>query len=264
VSDWLATIILGVIEGVTEFIPVSSTGHLLLAEKWLGVTRSELFLVVIQCAAVIAVLPLFPNRLYKFFFEFREKDTRDYLLKIFSTFFLTAIGGLVLDKSGWKLDKAPVPIALALVIGGIAFIAIETFLRGKKLTDHITWAVVIAVALGQLLAGVFPGTSRSGATILFALLLGLGRPAATEFSFLVGVPTMLAKGGWEILREFRHISATGPTEDWTQLTLGCVVSAIVSFLCVKWLLRYVQTHTFTAFGWYRIGIGIVILVMMRG
>ena len=112
-TDWLSTLIFGVVEGVTEFIPVSSTGHLLLTEKFLGTHRSDLFLVVIQCAAVLAVLPLFPQRLYKFFFEFSEKETRDYLLKIFAAFFITAVGGLAIKKAGLKLDHAPLPIAAA-------------------------------------------------------------------------------------------------------------------------------------------------------
>jgi undecaprenyl-diphosphatase len=263
VPDWLATILLGLIEGVTEFIPVSSTGHLLLAEKFLHVQRSDLFLIVIQCAAVLAVLPLFPRRLYQFVFEWRERETQDYLLKIFAAFFITGSVGLLLDRAGFELADAPVPIAIALLAGGLAFLAIEFHLRGQKLTATITWPVVLAVALGQLIAGVFPGTSRSGATILLALLLGLSRPAATEFSFLVGIPTMLAAGGLKIFKALRHPAPGTASEDWGMLLLGCVVAAVVSFLCVKWLLRYVQTHSFTAFGWYRIILGIVILVLAR-
>ena len=261
--DWIVVIILGIVEGITEFIPVSSTGHLLVTEKLLHVSKSDLFNIVIQCGAVIAVLPLFRERIYKFIFELREKQNLDYLIKILVAFGITGAVGFVLDKKGFKLPESPLPIAMALLIGGVAFLAVEFFLRGKKCSDQITWTIAIAVAVGQLIAGTCPGTSRSGATIVFCLLLGLSRPAATEFSFLVGIPTMLAAGGWKILKEFRHHNPLAPKEDWAMLLLAAVVAAVVSFIAVKWLLRYVQSHTFNAFGWYRIAIGVVILVAMR-
>jgi undecaprenyl-diphosphatase len=261
--DWIITVILGVIEGITEFIPVSSTGHLLVAEHFLKVHESDLFNIVIQCGAVIAVLPLFPQRLYKFVFEWRQKETRDYLLKILTAFVITGAVGFTLDKRGFRLEENPVPIAWALLIGGVAFIVIEWWLRGKKLSDEITWAVAVAVAAGQLLAAVFPGSSRSGSTIMLALLLGLNRPAATEFSFLVGIPTMLAAGGWKILGAFRHPVAGAPKEHWGMVLLATAIAAVVSFIAVKWLLRYIQTHTFNVFGWYRIALAIAIFLLMR-
>ncbi|MGH7952633.1 MAG: undecaprenyl-diphosphate phosphatase, partial [Limisphaerales bacterium] len=240
---WLVIVILGIIEGITEFIPVSSTGHLLIAEHWLP-RQSDLFNVVIQCGAVIAVLPLFPQRLYKFVFELGDKETQRYLLKLLTAFIITCIGGFIIDKKGFKLPEQLAPIAWALLAGGIAFIAIEIFLRGKKLSNEVTWTIAVAVGIGQLIAAVFPGASRSGTTILFCLLLGLNRPAATEFSFLVGIPTMLAAGGWEILKKVRHPVAGAPSEHCGMVALGFLVAAIFSFFVVKWLLRYVQTHTF--------------------
>jgi undecaprenyl-diphosphatase len=258
--DWIAVVILGIVEGITEFIPVSSTGHLLLAEHLLKVHESKLFNIVIQCGAVIAILPLFPQRLYKFVFELRQKETQDYLWKILVAFAITGVVGLVLDKKGYKLEDNPVPIAWALLIGGIAFLAIEWWLRGKKLSNEITWPIVFAVAGGQLLAAIFPGSSRSGSTILLALLLGLSRPAATEFSFLVGIPTMLAAGAWSIFKALHHPPVGAPPESWGLLLLATVIAAVVSFVAVKWLLRYVQTHTFTAFGWYRIAIALAIFL----
>jgi undecaprenyl-diphosphatase len=260
--DWIVAIILGLIEGITEFIPVSSTGHLLLAEHLLRVHESDLFNIVIQCGAVIAVLPLFPQRIYKFVFELRDKETQNYLLKIFTAFCITGAVGFVLDHKGFKLPDNPATIACALLAGGILFLAIEWWLRGKKLSNEITWAVVFAVALGQLLAAVFPGSSRSGATILLALLLGLSRPAATEFSFLVGIPTMLAAGALKIFKALHHPPADAPHENWGLLLLATAIAAVVSFFAVKWLLRYVQTHTFTVFGWYRIALAIVIFLLM--
>jgi undecaprenyl-diphosphatase len=259
---WIVALILGIVEGITEFIPVSSTGHLLIAEKLLRVTESDLFNVVIQCGAVIAVLPLFPNRIHKFVFELRDKETQNYLLKIFTAFVITCIGGFILDKKGFKLPEELAPVAWALLIGGIAFVAIEIFLRGKKLGEEITWTIAIAVGLGQLVAAVFPGSSRSGTTIMFCLLLGLTRPAATEFSFLVGIPTMLAAGALKIFKAVHHPDPLAPHEDWGMVLLATIVAAVVSFIAVKWLLRYVQTHTFSAFGWYRIALAVAILLFL--
>ena len=261
--DWLINLILGIVEGITEFIPVSSTGHLLVAERVLHVEKSDLFNIVIQCGAVIAVLPLFPQRIYKFIFEWREKETRDYLLKILVAFGITGAVGFIIDKKGFKLPDDPHPIAVALLVGGLAFLAVEFFLRGKKPGTQITWTIAIAVAIGQLIAGTCPGTSRSGATIVFCLLLGLSRPAATEFSFLVGIPTMLAAGGWKIFKTLHHPALGAPKEDWGMLLLTTVVAAVVSFAVVKWFLRYVQTHTFNAFGFYRIALAIGILVLLK-
>ncbi len=252
--DWLVVIILGIVEGLTEFIPVSSTGHLLIVEHWLGARQTDLFNVVIQCGAVIAVLPLFRSRI-EMLLRWREAASRDFALKIFGCFFLTGIGGLVLDKMNFKLPEEVFPVALALIIGGVAFIVVEGLLKGKKLGSDITWLIVVAVAIGQLLAAIFPGLSRSGSTIIIAMILGLSRGAATEFSFLVGIPTLLAAGVLKIYKELK----LGGHEDWFLLILATVASAIVSFLAVKWLLRYVQSHTFVNFGIYRIVVGLVLL-----
>jgi undecaprenyl-diphosphatase len=252
--DWITVVIL-------EFIPVSSTGHLLIAEHWLP-RQTDLFNIVIQCGAVIAVLPLFPNRLHKFVFEWREKETRDYLLKIFAAFALTCAGGFIIDKKGFKLPEELAPVAWALLIGGVAFLGIEWWLRGRKLSNEITWSIAIAVGLGQLIAAVFPGTSRSGSTILLCLLFGLNRPAAAEFSFLVGIPTMLAAGALKIFEAFHHHGAAAAQENWGMVLLATAISAVTSFIAVKWLLRYVQTHTFNLFGWYRIALAIVIFALL--
>ena len=261
--DWLVNLILGIVEGITEFIPVSSTGHLLVAEKILHVEKSDLYNIVIQCGAVIAVLPLFPQRLYQFVFEWRDRETLDYLKKILVAFFITGAVGFVLDKQGFKLPESSTPVAVALLVGGLAFLAVEFFLRGKKLGTEVTWTIAVAVAIGQLIAGTCPGTSRSGATIMFCLLLGLSRPAATEFSFLVGIPTMLAAGGWKIFKTLHHPALGAPKEDWGMLIFTSAVAAVVSFIAVKWLLRYVQTHTFNAFGFYRIALAIGTFLLIK-
>ncbi len=257
--EWFAVILLGIIEGITEFLPISSTGHLLIAEQWLP-RQSDLFNVVIQSGAVLAVIPLFKQRFQQFIFRWRERDTQDYLLKIAVAFVITGIGGLMLEKAGFKLPDHMLPVAIALLAGGVAFVLVEQRLKGRSLMNEITWPVVLAVGLGQLLAAVFPGTSRSGTTILLALILGLNRVAATEYTFLVGIPTMLAAGGLKIFKAF-HQAHGAPPENWTMVMLGCVVSGVVSFLAVKWLLRYVQTHTFIAFGWYRIAVGVALVAL---
>jgi len=258
---WLTVLVLAVVEGITEFLPVSSTGHLLVVEQWLGAHQSDLFNIVIQCGAVIAVLPLFPDRLRQFVFRWRERETQLYLAKIAAAFALTGVPMLVIEKNGFKLPETLQPVAWALLAGGVAFIALESWLRGRTLRTEVTWPIVVAVGLGQIIAGVFPGTSRSGSTILLALALGLNRVAATEFTFLVGIPTMLAAGGWKILKEIRHPSATAP-EHWGMVILGSVVAAVVSFIAVKWLLKYIQTHTFVLFGWYRVGLAALIFVLL--
>jgi undecaprenyl-diphosphatase len=266
---WFAVLLLGIIEGITEFLPVSSTGHLLIAEHWLGKStldalgEADLFTVVIQSGAVLAVIPLFSDRLNQFFTRWRERATQDYLLKIFVAFAITGAGGLVLEKKHFKLPETVLPIAIALLVGGVLFVLVETWLKGKPHKDQITWPIVLAVGIGQLIAAIFPGSSRSGSTILLALILGLNRVAATEFSFLVGIPTMLAASGLKIFKAVHHPSANAPHENWAMVALGFIVSAVISFIAVKWLLRYVQTHTFIAFGWYRIALALLLFVLFR-
>jgi len=259
--EWLAIIILGIIEGITEFLPVSSTAHLLLAEQWLP-KQSEMFNIVIQSGAVLAVIPLFRERFHQFLFRWQEPATRDYALKIIVAFVITGAGGLLLKKAGLKLPETVLPIAVALVVGGVAFLVIEARLKTMTLKDEITWAMAVAVGAAQLVAAAFPGTSRSGACILLMLLLGLNRPLATEFAFLVGIPTMLAAGGYEIFKALRQPVNDALPENWPMVALGFAVSAIVSFIAVKWLLRYIQTHTFVMFGWYRIALAAVVLLLL--
>ncbi len=261
--EWMIIIILGIVEGITEFLPVSSTGHLLIVEHWLGYSRSDLFNVVIQCGAVIAVIPLFPGRFRQLLNVGRDARARDYFLKLAAAFVITGVGGFILEKKGFKLPEKVLPVALALIIGGVLFVAIETLMKGRKQLAEISWQVAVLVGVGQLLAAVFPGASRSGTTILLMLVWGIARPAATEFSFLVGIPTMLAAGGYKIFKALRHAPAGAPGEDWGLLALCAVVSAVVSFIAVKWLLRYVQSHSFAGFGWYRIAAGIALLLAIK-
>jgi undecaprenyl-diphosphatase len=259
--DWLVVLILSVIEGITELLPISSTGHLLIAEHWLP-RQSDLFNIVIQVGAVIAILPLFPDRLRQFIFGWRESATWDYAAKIALAFVLTGIGGFVIDRIGYKLPHELAPVAWAVLIGGILFVAIELWLRDRPMQDEVTWLIAVVVGVGQLVAAVFPGASRSGTTILLCLILGLARPAATEFCFLVGIPTMVAAGGWQIVKGLGHVGPEAPGEAWHLVALGFVVSGIVSFIAVKWLLGYVRTHTFMIFGWYRIALAAALFYLL--
>jgi undecaprenyl-diphosphatase len=258
---WIAVILLGIIEGITEFLPVSSTGHLLIAEYWLP-RQSDLFNVVIQCGAVLAVIPLFRERFRQFLFEWRKPATRDYAFKLILGFVITGAGGFLMKKAGFKLPEKLAPVAIALLVGGIGFVIVERWLRKRTLRDEVTWTIAVAVGFAQLLAAYFPGTSRSGACILFCLMLGLNRPAATEFSFLVGIPTMLAAGGLQIFEALHRPAPGAAPERWDLVLLSSLVAAVVSFVAVKWLLHYVQTHTFTAFGWYRIALAAFVGVLL--
>jgi undecaprenyl-diphosphatase len=261
VPEWLAVTILGVIEGITEFLPVSSTGHLLLVENAGWVPRqSDLFNVTIQSGAALAVLLAFGGRLRKLLADLREPEARSYLLKLAVAFAITGVGGLLVKRLGWTLPKDTAPVAWATLLGGIAILAVEWALRTRPSVSQVSWTMAGAVGLGQLLAAVFPGTSRSAATILLVMLLGLSRPVATEFSFLVGVPTLLAAGGLETVQALRHPG--GPPTDWGLLALGTAVSAVTAFAAVRWLLRWIQTHSFAPFGWYRTALGLVLLTRL--
>jgi len=268
VSDWFAVIILGVIEGITEFLPISSTGHLLLVENahWVP-QQSDLFNITIQSGAAVAVLFVFSTRVRDLLIRLDDPVTRDFLLKLALAFAITGAGGLVVKKLGFRLPKETAPIAWATLVGGVVILVVERTLRGRERTlrgrrvgSHITWLMAVAVGLAQLVAAVFPGTSRSAATILIALALGLSRPAATEFSFLVGVPTLLAAGAFETYQALRHPGAAAT--DWGLLALGTLVSAATAFLVVRWLLRWIQTHSFVVFGWYRIALGLAMLTQL--
>jgi len=255
--DLLNVIILGIIEGITEFLPISSTGHLLIAEHWLG-ARSDLFNVGIQAGAILAITLVYWQRIGQLLTQWRDPGTRDYLLKLIVAFLITSMLGVIALKLGFKLPVTLTPIAWALIIGGIWMIGAEQIAAHMPDRSKVTWPVAILVGIAQMIAGVFPGTSRSGATIFAAMLFGTSnRPAATEFAFLVGIPTMYAATGYELLKVLRHGGAAH--EDWSALVVGFVVSLVVAFIAVKWLLRYIRTHRFTAFAVYRILLGAVLL-----
>ncbi len=267
--DWLASILLGLIEGLTEFIPVSSTGHLLIAEDFMrqrgilsGILgdkdQAEIFTIIIQSAAALALIPLFWGKFSGMLFQWNKPANRDLLAKLSVAFLVTCVAGLVFKKLKLELPDTAIPVAWATLIGGFVILIVERMTGGKNATSQIAWPVVLAVAGGQILAMVFPGASRSGSTIMIALLMGLARPAATEFSFLLGVPTLLAAGGYELLKAAK----TGALAHLDLMTygLGFVAAGVSAFIVVKWLIHFVQGHNFNGFAVYRILLGAGLLM----
>lgn len=257
--DLVNVILLGIIEGITEFLPISSTGHLLIAQHWLG-ARSDAFNIVIQAGAILAVTLIYWKRLWQLATGWRDADNRDYLLKLLLSFLITAVLGLLVAKLGFSLPDQVWPIAIALVVGGFWIFAAEHWSAKRPPSTRITWTVAILVGLAQIVAAIFPGTSRSAATIFTAMLAGTNdRPAATEFAFLVGIPTMFAASGYEILKQ---LNQPGVQEDWLAIATGFLAATVTAFIAVKWLLGYIRTHTFNAFAWYRIVFGLALLLLM--
>jgi len=259
VQNTIEVILLGIIEGITEFLPISSTGHLLIAEHWLG-RRSDLFNVAIQAGAILAVVVIYWQRLWSMVLHLGRPENRDYFLKLSAAFLITVVGGLVAQRLGLELPDTIAPVAWALVIGGLVIFGVEAYASRQTPSDRLTWSVAIWVGLAQVLAAVFPGTSRSAATIFAAMLAGMtSRPAAADFAFLVGIPTMFAATAYEAYDLYE--SGGMQQENWSDVAIGFVVSAVVAVIVVKWLLRYIQTHRFTPFAWYRIAAGAVLLAL---
>ena len=259
-DNLLQVILLGIIEGITEFLPISSTGHLLIAQHWLD-RRSDLFNVAIQAGAILAVVVIYWRRLWDLTVHLSKPANRDYLYKLSLSFMITVVGGLVAKKLGLELPDTVAPIAIALIVGGFVIFAVEWYAAKQPQSDVLTWNVAIWVGLGQVLAAVFPGTSRSAATIFAAMLAGMtSRPAAAEFAFIVGIPTMFAATAYEAFDLYQD--GQMGAEHWGDLAVGFVVSAVVAFIAVKWLLVYVQTHRFTIFAWYRIVFGALLLAFV--
>ena len=257
--EWLTVVVLGIIEGITEFLPISSTGHLLLAEHLFPFRRSDAFLVTIQSGAAAAVLLVFHERVRRLVTGWNDPESRSYLLKLVAAFAVTAVGGIILELLDFQLPETSTPVALALIVGGVLFIAIERWLPGRPVLPVVSWQMALAMGAAQIAAAVFPGISRAGATILIALAMGLHRRVAIEFSFLLGVPTLLAAGALSMMDALRH-----PAEsqlDVGMLVLGSIVSAVTAFIAVRWLVRYLRSNTFVGFGWYRIALGILVLVV---
>ena len=259
-NNLLQVILLGVIEGITEFLPISSTGHLLIAEK-LGLgQRSELFNIVIQAGAILAVTAIYRQHIWQLLTGIADPRQRAYLLKLATAFGITAVLGLVVAKLGFELPDEVTPIAWALIIGGVWIFGAERIAAGRPPRSEVSWTAAIVVGLAQIVAAIFPGTSRSAATIFAAMLCGTSeRVAATEFAFLVGIPTMYAASGYALLKQLKLGAAH---ESWADVGIGFVVATITAFIAVTWLIRYIQTRRFTPFAVYRIALGVALLLLL--
>ena len=258
-TDLLAALLLGILEGLTEFLPVSSTGHLLIAQHWLG-ERSDFFNIVIQAGAILATTLVFRRRIWELTTGcWRDAEARDYSLKLATAFLVTAVVGLPVRLLGWELPETVTPVAWALVLGGVWMLLAERWSARGEPSDAVTWKIAVAVGLAQVVAGVFPGTSRSAAAIFMAMLLGLNRkPAAAEFVFLVGIPTMFAASAYTFLELAMEGGLGG--EAWADVGIAFAAATITGFMVVKWLLGYIEHHRFTGFAVYRILLGAALLL----
>lgn len=273
----IKAIIYGIVEGITEWLPISSTGHLILVEQFLpfqsvGENFFDMFDVVIQLGAIMAVVVLFWSEIWPFAFTEKERKGKNVMFsfvkmdimtlwfKILTATVPAAIIGIAFDDICNKLFYNPVCISLALIIFGVAFIIIENWNKGKKskinALSEITYQTALMIGVFQVIAAVFPGTSRSGATIVGALLIGVSRKVAAEFTFFLAIPVMF---GASLLKVIKFgFDFTGM--ELTLLLVGTLVSFIVSIFVLKFLMGYIKKHDFKVFGWYRIVLGIVVLV----
>lgn len=253
----LDAVILGLVEGLTEFLPVSSTGHLLIAEHLLGTHPGDTWNVLIQVGPIFASALVFRNRLANWARKWRDPEVRGEILKVLVAFLITGFGGLILQKAGIELPDRLLPVALATLIGVPVILWVESRAGRRSNALEITWGAAIAVAAAQLVAATFPGTSRSGACVMAALLIGVSRPAAVEFSFLVGIPTMFAAGGYKLLKAVKadDVAVFSQASTW----VAFFTATVSAFLVVRWLLSYVQTRDFKPFAWYRLGLGLFLV-----
>ena len=249
-SSLLHALILGLVEGVTEFLPISSTGHLILAGHLLGFgdARAGVFFVAIQTGAMLAVV-------WEYRARFFRVDTKLWL-NLAVAFVPAAVLGLLFGSMIKQVLFKPVPVALAFIVGGVIILLVERKSLNSKIqtTQSMNWLDALKVGFAQCFA-LIPGTSRSGATIIGGMLFGLSRPAATEFSFFLAVPTLCAAGAYDLWKNRALFSA----DDLGMFAVGVVVSFLSAFVVIRWLIRYVATHDFRPFAWYRIAFGLVVL-----
>jgi undecaprenyl-diphosphatase len=256
----LKALVMGVVEGLTEFLPVSSTGHLILAGDLLGLSdeKAKVFEIVIQTGAMLAIVWEYRTKFGQVLEGlFSDRAAQRFVLNLAIAFLPAAVLGLAFGK----LIKAhlfhAVPVALAFIVGGLIILWVERSLHPRVRVDSVDdmrWSDALKVGIAQAFA-LIPGTSRSGATIIGGMLFGLSRRAATEFSFFLAVPTLVAAGAYDFWKN-RALFSAG---DAGLFAVGSIAAFLSAFLCVRWLLRYIASHDFTPFAWYRIAFGAVVL-----
>ena len=261
-THYLQIILLGIVEGVTEFLPISSTGHLLIAEA-LGLGHEpDVFNVVIQAGAILAIILVYWTKIVGLLGHLENPVGRGYLLKLILAFAVTSVISLVLIKHfKLHLPETLTPVAWATLIGGFVIFGVEFLAKNLYPHDDVSWTEAALMGVAQVVAAVFPGASRSGSTIMTGLALGMKRPAATEFSFLLGIPTMFAASALDLFR-YRKQLIGHDHQLIIDIVLGFIVSAIVAFFVVKWLLRFVISHTFNSFAIYRVILGVALLAAL--
>ena len=267
IIELIKVIILGVVEGITEWLPISSTGHMILVDEFIKLDVSaeflEMFLVVIQLGAILAVVVLYWQKLIPFDYKNNwkiKKDTFSMWFKIVVACIPAAIVGLLFDDQLNELFYNPLTVAIALIVFGILFIFIENYNKGKrsKITslNEITYNTALIIGIFQLIAAIFPGTSRSGATIVGALLIGVSRTVAAEFTFFLAIPVMFGASLLKLIK----FGLVFTTNEFILLIIGMLVAFLISMLTIKFLMSYIKKHDFKVFGWYRIVLGIIVLV----
>lgn len=256
---YLKVFVLGVIEGLTEFLPISSTGHLIVAGQLLGFSndKAKVFDIVIQSGAMLAIIWEYRARFARVLVGLPvDPAARRFAINLVIAFVPAALLGLAFGSAIKQHLFHAVPVAMAFIIGGLVILWVER--RPRRVTvgevDDMSWKDALKVGLAQSFA-LIPGTSRSGATIIGGMLFGLSRRAATEFSFFLAVPTLIAAGAYDF---YKH-RALFDAGDLGPFAVGFIVSFVFAFLCVRWLLRYIATHDFSVFAWYRIVFGVVVL-----
>jgi len=250
-SNLIDAFVLGIVEGLTEFLPISSTGHLILAGDLLGANdeRWNVFNIVIQTGAMLAVVWEYRARFFKIDLQLYRN--------LVVAFIPAAVLGLAFNKYIKGVLFHAVPVALAFIIGGIVILLVESRKSGNVRVETMaamTWLDALKVGIAQCFA-LIPGTSRSGATIIGGMLFGLSRKAATEFAFFLAVPTLIAAGLYDLWKHRGMLSAA----DAPIFGVGMVVSFVCAFVVIRWLIRYVASHDFKPFAWYRIAFGLVVL-----
>jgi undecaprenyl-diphosphatase len=267
IFEIIKAIVLGIVEGITEWLPISSTGHMILVDEFLKLNVSpeflEMFLVVIQLGAIMAVIVIFWKRIFPFSFKngFRVKPRIVHMwLKVIVAVLPSAVIGLLFDDKFNELFYNYVTVAIALIVFGVLFIVVENYNKNRTPTitsvNAITYKTALIIGLWQVISAIFPGTSRSGATIVGALLLGVARTTAAEFTFYLAIPTMLGASLLKLVKFGLHFTGL----EFVILLTGMVMAFIVSMVTIRFLMDYIRKHDFKVFGWYRIALGVIVLL----
>ena len=252
--------IMGVVEGVTEFLPISSTGHLILAGALLGFddAKAKVFDIAIQTGAVLAVIIVYWQKIRATLVAMpTQPQARQFAINVLLAFVPAVVIGLLLGRIIKERLFTPEVVAITLIVGGFIIVWAEKRRQAAvrvESVDDMSWKDALKVGLVQCLA-MIPGTSRSGATIIGGMLLGLSRRAATDFSFFLAIPTLIGAGVYSLYKERALLSAA----DLPMFGVGLLFSFVSAWICVRWLLRYIATHSFMPFAWYRIGFGLLVL-----